>query len=127
MPARLRRTTVEERQAERAAQRVEHGAVDQRRAVVRDQRNQAALRAALDLRAVVAREVAERGVGARRRGSSRARDAERRAQLVEVVLVAERRVLVEPLRRQQLGGHALGLAAVGEPDAHAHEGLRRLR
>jgi hypothetical protein len=46
--------------------------------------------------------------------------------LLEVVFVAERRVLVEPFRRQQLGGGALGFLAVLEADARAHERLRRL-
>ena len=48
------------------------------------------------------------------------------AQLLEVVLVRERRVLVEPLRRQQLGGAALGLPAVLETNPDANEGLGRL-
>ena len=47
------------------------------------------------------------------------------AQLVEVLLVAERRVLVEPFRRQQLRGHPRGLAAVGVAQDRADEQLRR--
>ena len=57
----------------------------------------------------------------------RARAPSDAAQLVEVLLVRQRGVLVEPLRRQQLRRRALGLAAVLQPDARAHEGLRRLR
>ncbi len=110
---------------QRAAQRIEHGAVDQRRAVIGDQRIESPRRSALDLGAVVAAEVPE-GALARAAEVELARDAERRAQLVEVVFVAQRRVLVEPLGRQQLGRHALAAAAVGEPDAHARKDLRRL-
>ncbi len=99
-------------------------AVDQRRAVVGHQAVQALLRAAADLRLVVARKVAEGTVDPAVRVEP-AGDAQRVAQLLEVVLVAERGVLVEPLRRHQLGRHALGLRAVVQADARAHEGLRR--
>jgi hypothetical protein len=54
------------------------------------------------------------------------RNLERAAKLVEIVLVAQIRRLVEPFRHQELGGNSLALAAVGEPHAGAHERLRRL-
>jgi hypothetical protein len=82
------------------------------------------LRAAADLRLVVAREVAECAVDPAVRVKP-AGDAQRVPQLLEVVVVAERRVLVEPLGRHQLGGHAVALGAVIQPYARPHEGLRR--
>lgn len=48
------------------------------------------------------------------------------AQLIEMVFVAQRGRLVEPFRRQQLGGHARAFAAVVGTNAHRHEDLRRL-
>jgi hypothetical protein len=114
----------EEGLAQRAAQRIEQGTVDQRRAVVGHQAVQALLRTAADLRLVVARKVAEGTVDPAVRIEP-ACNAQRLAQLLEVVVVAERGVLVEPLRRHQLGRQALCLCAVGQPDARTHEGLRR--
>ena len=115
-----------ERHAERAAQRIEQRAVDERRAEARGEAVQPAHRAEPDLRPVAVDPVSERGVlpagevGIPGQG-------ERAAQLIEILLVRERGVLVEPLRHQQLGGGALGLAPVLEPDARAHERLRRAR
>ena len=54
-------------------------------------------------------------------------DAERPAQLREILLVRQCRRLVEPFRRQQLGGDALSFPPIARPDARAHERLRRLR
>ena len=54
-----------------------------------------------------------------------ASERERESQLVEVLLIGEPRVLVEPFRRHELGGRARGFASVVEADARAHEGLRR--
>ena len=51
---------------------------------------------------------------------------ERPAQLVEIILVGQRRVLVEPLGRQDLGRPAGALTPVCQPDARPDEALRRL-
>ncbi len=118
-----------ERQPERAAQRIEHGAVDQGGSVIGDQRNQPGGGAVVDLAAIVAREMAER------RGRPvievvAAGECQRTTQLVEVVVVAERGVLVEPLRRHQFGGHSLGATAGGgaveDADPRPGIGLRRV-
>src|SRR2546430_5726843 len=53
-----------ERDAERPAQGVQHGAVDERGTVVRDQWVESFRRTAIDLRLVVRPEMAEGGVGA---------------------------------------------------------------
>jgi hypothetical protein len=87
-----------ERNAERAQQRIEHCAIDERRTVVFDQ-------------SLSRRGMAPRGLGAVREVAL-ARRAQRSAQLLVVVLVGERRVLVEPLRREQLGCGAFGFAAI---------------
>jgi hypothetical protein len=115
-----------ERGAQRAAQRVEQRAVEQRRAVARQQRVVAALRAGGLVRVVVAREVAERAVGARVGEVRRARQLQHVAQLREVVVVAQAQVLVEPLGCHQLGGAAPRRAAVGQLDARVRERLRAL-
>ena len=54
-----------------------------------------------------------------------ARHRKRAAQLIEILLVGQRRRFVEPFRRQHLGRYAVTLAAVGQLDARAHEQLRR--
>ena len=54
-----------------------------------------------------------------------AREGERAAKLVEIILVGQSRRLVEPLRHQQLGRNPFSLATIGELDARPHEGLRR--
>jgi hypothetical protein len=54
------------------------------------------------------------------------RQAQRAAQLLEVLLVRQRRVLVEPLGHHQLGTGSHAALAV-DVDLHPHEGLRRLR
>jgi hypothetical protein len=53
-------------------------------------------------------------------------DGERAAELVEIVLVGEVRVLVEPFGGEKLGGPADGLAAVAHLDGGPDEGLRCL-
>jgi len=55
-----------------------------------------------------------------------ARQRQRGAQLIDALLVAEGRVLVEPFRHQHFRRRALVLLAVLEGDARAHESLRRL-
>jgi hypothetical protein len=111
--------------AEGTAQRVEHGAVDERRSVAGDEAVQTSRRAALDLRTVRFGEMPERRIGAACQIGF-ACEGQRSAKLVEVLRIAERRVLVEPLRRKELGGTPLGFLGILEPDARAHEGLRRL-
>jgi hypothetical protein len=54
------------------------------------------------------------------------RPAHRSAQLLEVLLVAERRVLVEPLRREQLGRRAFSFLSVLKNNSGSNERLRRL-
>ncbi len=51
---------------------------------------------------------------------------EREAQLLEVLLVGERQILVEPLGHEHFRRRAPMRAAVGKLDARAHEHLRRL-
>src|SRR5262249_19891616 len=68
--------------------------------------------------------VPEGGIGLAR-GVGLARQGQRETKLVEVLLVGEGRVLVEPFGREHLGGGALGLAPVVEPDAGPQKGLRR--
>ena len=73
---------------------------------------------------VVAGEMAEGAVG---RGVGQvgvAGQAQHVAQLVEVVVVAQGQVLVEPLGRHQLGRAAPGLAPIGQGQAHPRKGLR---
>ena len=115
-----------ERDAERATEGIEQRAIDERRSEAGGQAVEPARRPAIDLRPIDREPVPEGGVVAAR-DVRLAREAERQAELIEVLLVAERRVLVEPLGREHLGGRALGLAAVLEPDARAQERLGRRR
>ena len=114
-----------ERTAERQEKCVENGAVELRRTVIGDQRIETVGGAGLDLLAVMRGEMAERrsclavDIGA-------GREPKRQPQLVEIVLVRQRQVLVEPFRRQHLGGGAPLRTAVGKLDTNAHETLRRL-
>ena len=56
-----------------------------------------------------------------------ARDAQRLAQLLEVLLVRERGRLVEPLRHHQLGAWRPSTRASADLGLDAHEGLRAAR
>ena len=117
-----------ERAARAPAQGVEDRTVDLGRTEARDQRVEAARGAGGDLLVVVGGEMAERGA----RSGRRLRigvdgEHEREAQLLEIVLVGEREILVEPLGREQLRRRSPMRAAVGKLDARAHEHLRRLR
>jgi hypothetical protein len=97
-----------ETDAEHAADGVEHRAVEQRVAIARDQRRQLEAAAGPQLVPVVVGEQVERRRQRRfavRVGS----DLDRLAQLVLVVGVAQRRVLVEPLRGEHFGGVAESL------------------
>src|SRR5205809_597342 len=105
-------------------QRCPQGAVDERRAEAGGEAVHALRGPERDLRAVVVDPVAECGVVAGGEVGV-ARQRQRGAQLIDVLLVAERRVLVEPFRYQHFGRRAFGLLAVLEGDAGAHEGLRR--
>ena len=115
-----------ERNTADPTQRIEQRAVDERRSVARDQGIQVALRAGLDLGSVMGGAMAEGAAPRRIVEVGVARDPEREAQLLVVVLVGKREVFVEPLGREQFGGHAPPAAPVLELDAHARECLRRL-
>ena len=111
-----------EADAGQTAHRVEHAAVEHRVAVARDERRQLEAAAGAQLIAVVVGEQIERR--RRLRFAIRVgRDLDRLAQLVVVLRVGQRRVLVEPLGRERLGGVAEALAAVVEADLHAHDRL----
>jgi hypothetical protein len=114
-----------ERSPERAAERVEHRPVDECRAVAGNKAVEIALRRLIDLVAIVAGEVPEGG-GFCAAEVQPAGNAERRAELVEVVLVAQGRVLVEPLGCEQFGRSPFRPSPVLQPDPHARESLRRL-
>ena len=108
------------RQAQRAAQRIEDGAIQQRRAVGCHKRHQPQLGAPRHLVPV--------GIGIEAEGRAPAPRAveiggkpDRLPQLLDVLRVAEGRALVEPL-----GGHAGGGAAVLERDGGANDGLGAL-
>jgi len=51
---------------------------------------------------------------------------DRVAQLLKILFVAQLRILVEPLRRQDLGGDSPAFAAVGQAQRDAQKELRRL-
>ena len=114
-----------ERTTKRPEQRVEDGTVELRRAVIGHQRVEAVRGAGLDLLAVMRGEMAKRGsclavdIGA-------GREPQRQPQLVEIILVRQRQVLVEPFRGEQFCGGAPLRSAVGKLDTNAHEALRRL-
>src|SRR5207302_1269012 len=116
--------SLNQRCPERAAQGIEQRAVDERGPVARGEAVHALRGPDRDLRTVVVDRVAERGVLAGGEVGV-ARERERGAQLIDVLLVAERRVLVEPLGHQHFRRRARGLLAVLESDARAHESLRR--
>ena len=105
------------------AKAVQDGAIQQRRAEAGDQRVQAVGGTPGDLLPVGAGVEAERGCGACV-GIEFGCDRQGPAQLLEVVLVGERQVLVEPFRRQHLRRHAPALAPVPGPDPNPGEGLR---
>jgi len=109
------------------AQGVQHGAVKQGRPVAGDQRIQAGSPGFVDLAAIVLGEQPERRARDAALGIERAGDLQRPPELREVVLVAERRILVEPLRSQHLRRRAAGLPPVLQGDPDTHEGLGRLR
>jgi hypothetical protein len=118
---------VEERHPARTADGVQHGAVEERRPVARHQRVQAAAAALGLLQVIAVGEQAEWRAGAPALGVEGARQTQRQAQLLDVLGVRERRVLVEPLRRQHLGRRAPAAAAVLELHARAHVCLGRRR
>ena len=115
-----------ERHAVQRGESVEHRAVEQGRAEARDEGGETAARALGDLEVVAFGEEPEGGVGDAALEVERFRQAQGAAQLLGVVGVRERGVLVEPLRRQHLGGLAPRAAPVLERDTHARVGLGRL-
>ena len=114
-----------EADAEQAADGVEDAAVDERVAEAGDERRQAELAAGAQLVAVVVGVEVERASTAAPRGRPRRR-ARSTSELVLVLRVAERRVLVEPLGGEHLGGVAEAFAAVVEADVDANERLHAL-
>ena len=114
-----------EADAEQAADRVEDAAVDERVAEAGDERRQAELAAGAQLVAVVVGVEIERG-RQRRLAVGRGGDLDRLPELVLVLRVAERRVLVEPLGGEHLGGVAEAFATVVEADVDADERLQAL-
>jgi hypothetical protein len=114
-----------ERTTKRRQKRIENGAVELGWAVIGGQRIEAVGGAGLDLFAVMRGEMAERrsclGVDIGAGG-----EPERQAQLLEIILVRQCHVLVEPFWRQQLGGATPLRTAVGKFDTRAHKALRRL-
>jgi hypothetical protein len=117
---------VENRCSFQPAERVDDRPLDQRQPERRDEAIEAHPRAGRMMRCLDRRGEAEGGVGS---GVEDVlpRNLERAAKLVEIVLVAQRRRLVEPFRHQELGRNAFALAIIGEPHAGAYECLRRLR
>ena len=117
---------LEHRRAFEPAERVDDRPLDQREPERGDEAVEAGLRAGRVVRRFDRGGEAEGGIGS---GSEHVppRKVERAAKLVEIVVVGQGRRLVEPFRHQELGGNAFAFAAVGEPDARPHEGLRRLR
>ena len=114
------------RNAQAFAQGVEHGAIDLRGPEIGHQRIETVRRAGGDLVVIPAGEMSERrarpiglqiGVG---------REPQRKSKLVEIVLVRQRQILVEPFGRQQFGGGAPMRLPAGQLDAGAHKTLRRL-
>ena len=105
------------------AQRIEDGAVEQRRPVGRHQRIEAQRRAALLLLGVGAGEQVEGRVEALR-AIELDGEIERLAELVEILLVGEFGTLLEPLGGQRFGRHAVARPAVGQRDAHPDHRLR---
>ena len=112
-------------QAHGPPERIEDGAIEERRAIGGHQRHQAEVGAARQLLFI--------GIGIkpeRRAPSPRPvkLDGEPQglAQLVEVLRIAEGRVLVEPLGAQRLGGDADRRAPVLERNTSADHGLRAL-
>ncbi len=118
---------IEERNAQQPARSIEHRAIDERRPEARHQRIESARGTRLDVRAIVRGVVAECGTRIAIAGVGRRRDGGGIAQLLKVVFVGQREILVEPLRREQLGGHTPAFAAVVQPYPHPHESLRRRR
>ncbi len=116
---------IEERHAQQPARGIEHRAIDERRPEARHQRIESARGARFDVRAIVRGVVAECGTRIAVAGVGRGGDRRGIAKLLEVVFVGQREVLVEPLRREQLGGHAPAFASVVQAHAHPHERLRR--
>ena len=125
MPAQVVAHAVVERAAALAAKRIKDRAIDLRRAKIGHQRIEAVCGAGGDLLVIVGGEMAER----RTRFAIQVRvggNRERKPQLIEIFVVREREVLVEPFGRKQFGGGPPMRAAVGQLDAHAHKTLRRL-
>ena len=114
-----------EADAEQAADGVEDAAVDERVAEAGDERRQAELAAGAQLVAVVVGVEVERG-RQRRLAIGRGGELDRLPELVLVLRVGERRVLVEPLGGEHLGGVAEAFAAVVEADVDAKERLHAL-
>ena len=114
-----------ERTTERQEKRVENGAVELRRTVIGDQRIETVGGAGLDLLAIMRGEMAERR-SCLAVDISACREPKRQPQLIEIVLVRQRQVLVEPFRRQQLGGAAPLRTAVGKLDPNPDKTLWRL-
>ena len=108
------------------AERVEDGAVQERRAVGGHERVQPLAGALAELEVIALREQAKRRVGQPALDVEVARAAQRGAQLLGVVGIRQRGVLVEPLGRQHLGRRPPRLAAVLQRDARAREHLRGL-
>jgi hypothetical protein len=106
-----------------AAQRVQNGAIEQRRPVGRHQRIEALRRTALLLLGIGAGEQVE-GIIEALGAIELDRKIERPAQLIEVLGVGEFRTLLEPFGRQCLGRHAVAGPTVGQRHARPDHGLR---
>ncbi len=115
----------EDRRLVQLAQPVEDRPVDQRRPEAGDQRIEAALGAGPDLQGIAGGEQTERGVRSRTTIQTGG-VPQGGAKLIEIVLVAQFQVLVEPLRCQHLCRHAPGLAPAVAANPDTDEGLRRL-
>ena len=79
-----------------------------------------------DLLIIVGGEMAERGAWSGRIRIGIGGERERKAKLLEILLIGEREVLVEPLGHEHFRRRSPMRAAVGKLDACAHENLRRL-
>ena len=115
MPTRLsrmrRRTS-----SQRCAKRIENRAIDLRRAEIGDQRIEAVCGARPRSARHSGRRNGRTPCAALPSRYSVGGDAQRKPQLIEIVLVREREVLVEPFGRQQFGGRP--------PNANRHRAVR---
>jgi len=115
-----------ERTAHAPAQGVEDRTVDLGRTEARDQRVETARGPRGNLLVVMGGEMAKCGVRSRRFRIGVGGNHERETQLLEIFLVGEREILVEPLGREQFRRRSPVRATVGKFDPCAHEYLRRL-